>query len=243
MRAGVDVGVDAQGHAAPSGRAAAAAAEMRAISSSLSALNSPMPASEAERDLLVRLPHAGEDDALGREPGAQRGPQLERRTRCPPPRPAPARRRRIAPDAVGLERVADAMGHGARTRGRRRGRPPRSRRGCRRRAACRGARRRPRGTRRRTSSDAVPRGRTRVMPRAAGRLAASASRRVAAATPLRPITPTRFGKICSPFMRSPQAQTVSTLPDGAEHDEPAVHPAVGHGTTRVPKTYSRNCSP
>ena len=33
----------------------------------------------------------------------------------------------------------------------------------------------------------------------------------AATSPESPSTPTRFGKICRPFMRSPQAQTVSTL--------------------------------
>ena len=37
------------------------------------------------------------------------------------------------------------------------------------------------------------------------------ARAAAATTPLRPTRPTRFGNTCRPFMRSPQAQTVSTL--------------------------------
>ncbi len=37
------------------------------------------------------------------------------------------------------------------------------------------------------------------------------ARAAAATTPLRPTSPTRFGNTCRPFIRSPQAQTVSTL--------------------------------
>ena len=64
------------------------------------------------------------------------------------------------------------------------------------------------------SAPAVPQGRPRPRPRA-------------------PSTPIRFGKICSPFIRSPQAQTVVDLAGGAEHDQPAVDPAVRHDDARA----------
>ena len=51
--------------------------------------------------------------------------------------------------------------------------------------------------------------------------------------PRAPSTPTRFGKICRPFMRSPQAHTVSTLLVAPEHDQAAVDPAVRHDDARA----------
>ena len=79
VRAGVDVRVDAQRDARRACRAPRPPRAMRAISSSLSALNSPMPCSSPSAISASVLPTPGEDDPLRREAGAQRRQQLAAR--------------------------------------------------------------------------------------------------------------------------------------------------------------------
>ena len=112
MRARVDVGVDAQRDARAVRPAADAAAEMPrdlvlALGVELADARARGPAAISSS----RLADAGEHDALGREPGAQRGPQLaagdDVRARAQAGEEA-----QQGAGAVGLQRVADAMRHG-----------------------------------------------------------------------------------------------------------------------------------
>src|SRR5262249_61464928 len=108
--------------------------------------------------------------------------------------------------AVGLERIADGVGHGGEggvvgvV-----GRPPRG--------GAVDVERRAEAARRLLEGDAVTDEDAAVAAEA--RRVRHADRRsglsIAAATPERPMRPARLGKICRPFMRSPHAHTVSTL--------------------------------
>ena len=94
--AGIDVGVHPQRDPRLRARGRRPAAPSRAISSSLSALNSPMPRSRPSAQLVVGLADPGEDDPLRRKARPQGGQELPPETMSAPA-PRSARRRRIAP--------------------------------------------------------------------------------------------------------------------------------------------------
>ena len=210
VRAGVDVGV----HAQRDSRARAARRGHGPEPPDLGlALGVPLPDSalEPERQLGVGLADTREDDPLRREARPQRREQLAAghdvgagAEPCQQPQDGAV--------AVGLDGVADAVrdrGEGARV-----GRVGRLDRraavNVERRAVLRGG-----GLQRHAVADELGAGPGEPAharaPAAAGSPArASSSRSSRATTPDRPSTPIRFGKICKPFIRSPQAQTRST---------------------------------
>ena len=111
MRAGVDVRVDAQADRGALAARRRPAPAMRAISSSLSALNSPMPASRAATISASDLPTPAKTIRSGGKP-ARRAAFSSRPDTMSAPAPSEASRAQDGPDAVGLDGVADAMGHG-----------------------------------------------------------------------------------------------------------------------------------
>ena len=192
---------------------AAAAAPIRAISSSLSAFHSPIPCSSPRAISASVLPTPAKTMRSGREPGAPRGEQLAARDDVGP-RPERGEQAQDRPVAVGLHRVADPRP------GRREGRlvGPEGRLDP---GAAVDVERRPVLARRvlerhpvapELASRYLEPAQSRPPPASASRgTRASSCRRSRATTPASPTTPTRFGNTCSPFMRSPHAHTRSTL--------------------------------
>ena len=72
MAAGVDVRIDAHGHARDARRARRAIASIRSTSPGDSALMARDAEADGALEFRARLADAGEDDVVGREPGAQR---------------------------------------------------------------------------------------------------------------------------------------------------------------------------
>jgi hypothetical protein len=109
VRAGVDVGVDAQGHprGLPArGRRRADARDLR-LALGVERAHALL---DPQGQLRVGLPHPREHDAVGREAGGERGPHLHPGDDVG----ARAQAREHAEEgarSVGLEGVADAMGH------------------------------------------------------------------------------------------------------------------------------------
>ena len=208
MGARVDVGVDAQGHPHRPARGRRGGGDPRDLGLALRVELADAPL-DAQRDLRVALADAREDDPVRGEAGAQRGAELAAGHDVRP-RAEAGEDLQQGVGAVGLERVADAMGHAA----------ERAVVGAVRlldRGAAVDEQRRAVLERGGLEGNAVARQHA-VLPleRAGRRFGHAAglrseSRSAAAATPLRPMTPTRLGKICRPFIRSPQAQTSSTL--------------------------------
>ena len=203
VRARVDVGVHAQGegHARAAGGGQYGEAPDLVLALRVELADARL---QAGRDLVVRLAHAGEHDPLRREARAQGGPQLE------PGHDVRSRTQRgqepqDGAGAVGLDRIADAMGHGRECGlvgvvGLRDGV-----------AAVDVEGRAVRGGRLLEGGAVAGEGAVRADEAGHGRAGSACARRVAAASPLRPTTPTRLGKIWRPFIKSPQAQTSSTL--------------------------------
>ena len=136
MRARVDVRVDAQRDARRAAARARRPRRCRAISSSLSALNSPIPCSSPSAISASLLPTPENTIRSGAKPARSAAEQLAARHDVGAGAEAREQPQQRAV-AVGLERVADAVRHAREGRGRRPGTRPRAPRDCRRRAACR----------------------------------------------------------------------------------------------------------
>ena len=158
---------------------AAAAAAMRAISSSLSAFHSPMPCSSPSAISASVLPTPANTMRSAGKP-ARRAASSSPPETMSAPAPSPAKQPQERAVAVGLDRVADPVRHAREGASRTRGTRPRAPRGCRRRAASR-ARPPPARARRRRTRAASPSRREAAHAAAppagsSARLAASSSR-------------------------------------------------------------------
>ena len=194
-----------------------------------------MPASRPRRDLRRRsCPRRRRRSARRGTPRAGRR-AARSRTRCPPRRPAKPSGAGSRPSRWPSPRSRCDAARAAKARLVASGRPPRSRRGCRRRAACR-APRPPSSSDTPSPRSAAP---VRVKPvmRAPAR-ARPVRRRARATRRSRP----RSAQADDAHEVRKDLQAVHEvapgpdevdLADGAEHDEDAVDPAVGHGHARA----------
>ena len=175
------------------------------------ALRVDVPDSGAHRLLQFRfaLPHSREHDSLGRETGAQGGLKLQARDDVGP---GAARRQEAQQRAarVGFQGIADPVrdpGEGLLVR----------REGLEHGGRAVEVERRAEARRGVLQEHPVPaqafcgRFEAHAAPASLPARGPRSSRSIVATSPESPSTPTRFGKICKPFIRSPQAQTTSTL--------------------------------